>query len=182
MLGSGAPFLPWTSRPFQWFAGGASTGNADEPGAPTRAPPGPVRPGAVPEGAGALAPSAYGDFLAPASPAAILPARVPEVTLRLVDGRAREAKLGSRAGDRIPLLLQGSQRFVFELEQVAGIEKIRLLKERLAHLRMTGIKRAGGLQGPAFGFGIRLWWHKCKSIYTALCHIFGSCQRKYTEF
>lgn len=105
-----------------------------------------------------------------------------EVTLRLVDGRAREAKLGGRAGDRIPLLLQGSQRFVFELEQVTGVEKIRLLKERLAHLRMTGIKRAGGFQGPAFGFGIRLWWHKCKSIYTALCHIFGSCQRKYTEF
>ena len=105
-----------------------------------------------------------------------------KVTLRLVDGRAREAKLGGGAGDRIPFLLQCSQRFVFELEQVTRVEKIRLLKECLAHLCMTGIKRAGGLQGPAFGFGIRLWWHKCKSIYTALCHIFGSCQRKHTGF
>ena len=174
MLGSGAPFLPWTSRPFQWFAGGASTGNADEPGAPTRAPPGPARPGAVPEGAGALPPSACGGFLVPASPAAILPARVPGSDFAL--GR------WSGARGQTPLLLQGSQRFVFELEQVTGVEKIRLLKERLAHLRMTGIKRAGGLQGPAFGFGIRLWWHKCKSIYTALCHIFGGCQRKYTGF
>jgi hypothetical protein len=60
------------------------------------------------------------------------------------------------------------------LKQILRIKKVGLLKQWMSHLRGTGIKGAGRLQGFAFGFGITR--HKCKYKYAAYSHVVPSCQ------
>jgi hypothetical protein len=65
-----------------------------------------------------------------------------KVMLGLVNRRARKAKFSSRLGDGITLLFQSPQRFVFELQQVAGIKEIRLFKQGVANPVVPGVERA----------------------------------------
>jgi len=88
-----------------------------------------------------------------------------ELVLRLVEGGARQTELGGGANDRIAVGADRAQGFVFELEQVLGIEKIGVLKQRVADLSGAGVESAGGLQGLAFGLGSGVGGHECKYIY-----------------
>ena len=91
-----------------------------------------------------------------------------KVRPRLVEGGPGQAKLAGGLGDGSMLLLQGPQAFVFELEQVLRIEKLRALKEGMAHAGMTRVEGAGVLQDLPFGGGGGLVGHICKRIYAAL--------------
>ena len=75
-----------------------------------------------------------------------------KLLLSLIDGRTREAKIRSGLGNGIAIGLQRPQRFVFELQQVLGIEELRALEGRVPDLRETGIEGAGSPQRILFVF------------------------------
>ena len=100
-----------------------------------------------------------------------------KLTLGFVDRRARQAKVSGGLGNRIMFDLQCAQSLVFDLEQILGIKKVRLLKELVSHLRGAWIKGTAGLQGLAFGFGIR--WHMCKYNYATQSYTRRGCQGQY---
>ena len=63
----------------------------------------------------------------------------------LVKSRAGQPKFPGGPADGVALMLESAQTLVFELRKISGIEKLRLLEQRVAHLIGAGIKGSGGL-------------------------------------
>ena len=83
----------------------------------------------------------------------------------------------SGLSDRVPVLLQGAQALVFELEQILGIEKLRSVEERVSDPSMARVEGAGGLEGLAFAGG-GIVGHMCKCIYAVIYFRQSACPGK----
>ena len=88
-----------------------------------------------------------------------------KVGLSLINGGARQAELTGSLRNRVAVLLERAQGFVFELHQILRIKEVGLLKEGMANPVGARVEGAAVLQGLAFGAGIG--GHKCKSIYAS---------------
>jgi hypothetical protein len=54
----------------------------------------------------------------------------------------------------MPLLLKSAERFVLELEQIAGVEELGSPEKGMAHTSGAGIEGAGLPEGDVLGRGI----------------------------
>jgi hypothetical protein len=72
-------------------------------------------------------------------------------TLRLIERRPREVEGRRRGRDRVRLDFDAADHFVFDLDEVAGIEKLVGGKDRIGDLVGLPIQRAIGAQGLDLG-------------------------------
>lgn len=104
---------------------------------------------------------------------------LPELLLRLVNGRPGETEIRCGFCYGTAIGFQCPQRFVFELKQVLGIEKLRTLEGRMTDLGGTGVESAGGAQGVLFVLRRRRKRHCCNVNYAAFSRASAGCQCKY---
>ena len=68
-----------------------------------------------------------------------------KLVLSLINGGTRKTKLAGGSRNRVPIMFERAQSLVFELGQIPGIKKLRLLKQRMADLIGARIKGTSGL-------------------------------------
>ena len=90
-----------------------------------------------------------------------LDALLSEVFLCLIDGRPREAKIQGCMSDRTAIDLNGPNRLVFELKQIAGIEEVMFGEQGMADFLRVAIESATGTK--RFDF-LRVRRHKSNSV------------------
>ena len=77
-------------------------------------------------------------------------------------------------------MLEGTQGFVFELQQILRVKKAGRLEQGMPNLFRTRVEGAGILESQALGVGGGCRGHECKCIYAAILAGLMHCQDNNT--